>query len=188
MNTTTLEKNIVNGLDLDALGEIVGEINRDPANGMATFNVRSEWQGQTKSVHRIDGVTIGGTFVPRPFAVQADEPYEFLGQNSAANPQELLMAAFNACIMVGYVAGAAIRGIRLDSVQIETTGTLDLRGFLGLDDDVPPGYEAVKTTVRIKGDGTAEQFAEIHDMVKKTSPNYFNVTRPITVDAELVVE
>jgi len=42
--------------------------------------------------------------------------------------------------------------------------------------------------VKIKGDGTAEQFAEIHDMVKKTSPNYFNVTRPISVDAELVVE
>lgn len=187
MNTTTLEKNIVNGLDLDALGEIVQQISDDPANGIATFSVCSDWQGRTKSRHRIEGLTLAGDFIPRPFTVDADEPLEFLGENTAPNPQELLMAAFNACIMVGYVAGAAVHGIRLDSVRIETTGSLDLRGFLGLDDNVPAGYEKVNTVVRIKGDGTPEQFAEIHETVKKTSPNYFNITRPIAVDCELVV-
>ena len=50
------------------------------------------------------------------------------------------MAAFNACITVGYVAGAAIRGITLDSLEIRTRGKLDLRGFLGLSDEVPAGY------------------------------------------------
>ena len=188
MDTTAPYRNVVNGLDLTALNGIVQEISDDPANGMATFNVRSNWQGQTKSTHRIDGLTLGGTFIPRPFVIQADEPEEFLGENSAPNPQELLMAAFNACILVGYVAGAAVHNIRLDSVEIETTGTLDLRGFLGLDDGVAPGYEKVTTTVRIKGDGTPEQFAEIHETVKKTSPNYFNVTRPVVVDCNLVVE
>lgn len=188
MDTTTLNRNIVNGLDLDALDDIVQDITRDSVNGMTTFNVRSDWQGRTKSIHHVDGVTIGNEYIPRKFAVQADEPHEFLGENSAANPQELLMAAFNACIVVGYVAGASIRGIRLDSVQVETTGTLDLRGFLGLDDTIPAGYERVKTVVRIKGDGTPEQFAEIHETVRKTSPNYFNITRPVAVDCELVVQ
>ena len=32
-------------------------------------------------------------------------------------------------------------------------------------------------TVRIKGNGTPEQFREIHDTVRRTSPNYFNVAR-----------
>ncbi|MEX2615550.1 MAG: OsmC family protein [Alphaproteobacteria bacterium] len=187
MNTTTLEKNIVNGLDLDALGEIVQQVSDDPANGIVWFNVNSDWQGRTKSRHQIEGLTLGGNYIPRPFTIVADEPLEFLGANSAPNPQELLMAAFNACIMVGYVAGAALRGIRLDSVQIETTGSLDLRGFLGLDENVAAGYEKISTVVRIKGDGTPEQFAEIHETVKKTSPNYFNITRPVAVDCELVV-
>jgi hypothetical protein len=65
---------------------------------------------------------------------------------------------------------------------------LDLRGFLGIADDVVPGYESIQYTVRIKGDGTPEQFREIHDTVIKTSPNYFNISRPVRIDADLVVE
>ncbi len=98
------------------------------------------------------------------------------------------MTALNACIMVGYVAGAAVKGITLESVEIETDGELDLRGFLGIDPNVPPGYEAIRYTVRIKGDGTPEQFREIHETVLKTSPNYFNVSRPIRIDAKLEVQ
>jgi uncharacterized OsmC-like protein len=110
-----------------------------------------------------------------------------LGADSAPNPQELLMAAFNACIMVGYVAGSSLKGITLDSVEIKTRGELDLRGFLGLSDDVIPGYESISYEVKIKGDGTPEQFAEIHETVLKTSPNYFNINNPIRVDATLTV-
>ena len=97
------------------------------------------------------------------------------------------MAAFNACVMVGYVAGAALKGIALDSVVIATRGQLDLRGFLGLDDSVPPGYEEIDYEVRISGDGSPEDFEEIHQGVLKTSPNYFNINRPIRVNASLHV-
>ena len=97
------------------------------------------------------------------------------------------MAAFNACITVGYVAGAALKGITLDSLEIKTRGELDLRGFLGLSDSVPPGYQNVDYEVRIKGDGSAEDFAEIHETVMKTSPNYFNMSRPIRMNGTLSV-
>ena len=99
-----------------------------------------------------------------------------------------LMGALNACMMVGFVANAALRGIRLAKVEIETAGELDLRGFLGLDASVAAGYEGVKTTVRIAGDATPEQFAELHEAVRATSPNFFNFTRPVPVEMELVVE
>ena len=56
------------------------------------------------------------------------------------------MAAFNACITVGYVAGAALKGINLENLEIRTRGQLDLRGFLGLSDQVAPGYE--RSTMR----------------------------------------
>ena len=117
-----------------------------------------------------------------------DEPHELLGQNTAPNPQEMLMTALNACIMVGYVAGAAVKGITLQSVEIETDGELDLRGFLGIDPTVRPGYEAIRYTVRLKGNGTLDQFREIHETVMKTSPNYFNISRPVRIDSRLVVE
>ena len=98
------------------------------------------------------------------------------------------MTALNACIMVGYVAGASVKGIALEKVEIETAGELDLRGFLGIDAGVRPGYEAIRYTVRLKGNGTPEQFREIHETVMKTSPNYFNVSRPVRIDATLEVE
>ena len=98
------------------------------------------------------------------------------------------MTDLDACVMVGYVAGAAAKGITLEKVEIETKGRLDLRGFLGIDANVRPGYESIQYAVRIKGNGTPEQFRQIHETVIKTSPNYFNVSRPIRLDADLVVE
>jgi uncharacterized OsmC-like protein len=178
----------VNGLDLDGLNAVVGEIQRDPRKGMVAFRVHSAWRGQTRSRSTVESYTIGGQEVRRHFDIDVDEPYELLGQNSAPNPQEMLMTALNACIMVGYVAGAAVKGITLEKVEIETAGELDLRGFLGIDPEVRPGYEAIRYTVRIKGNGTPEQFQEIHETVMKTSPNYFNVSRPIRIDAKLEVE
>jgi uncharacterized OsmC-like protein len=188
MTTATKTSTRMNGLDLDALGDVVREIERDPKKGMVGFRVSSVWRGQTKSRSTVESYTIGGQEVRRHFDIDVDEPHELLGQNTAPNPQEMLMTALNACIMVGYVAGAAVKGITLQSVEIETDGELDLRGFLGLDPTVRPGYEAIRYTVRIKGDGTPQQFREIHENVLKTSPNYWNVSHPIRVDAKLEVQ
>jgi uncharacterized OsmC-like protein len=176
-----------NGLNLDALAEAMRQIEADPAKGKVGFQVKSAWMGQTRSRATVDSYTMGGEKIYRRFAIDIDEPLELLGENTAPNPQEMLMAAFNACIMVGYVVGAATKGIRLESVEIETSGELDLRGFLGMDATVPPGYEMIRYVVRLKGDGTPEQFREIHETVMRTSPNYFNIARPVSIDAKLEV-
>lgn len=49
--------------------------------------------------------------------------------------------------------------------------------FLSPNPAVPARYESIRCTVRIKGDGTREQFCEIHETVQATSPNYFNLPR-----------
>ena len=188
MDTITTQGQRINGLDVGALGEVVREIERDPAKGQVEFRVLSEWTGQTRSRTSVDSYSIGGQRVYRHFTIDADEPFELLGRNTAPNPQELLMTALNACITVGYVAGASLRGIELEKLQIETSGRLDLRGFLGIDAKVAPGYDTIHYVVRIKGTGTPEQFQEIHEMVARTSPNYFNISRPVAIDARLVVE
>jgi uncharacterized OsmC-like protein len=185
---TTQTGRQVNGLDVDALHEVIAEIGRDPAKGQVEFRVRTEWKGQTRSRTAVESYTIGGQPVQRSFTIDADEPFELLGRNTAPNPQELLMSALNACITVGYVAGASVKGIVLEKVEVETSGSLDLRGFLGIDPAVKPGYDTIRYVVRIKGAGTPAQFQEIHETVAKTSPNYFNIARPVAIDARLVVE
>jgi uncharacterized OsmC-like protein len=184
----TVKNERVNGLDLKALGEVVDAIQKDPSQAKVAFNVTTRWAGQTRTETVVDGYTIGGQRVTRTHKVVADEPFELLGGDSAPNPQELLMAALNACITVGYVAGASLQGITLERIEIRTRGELDLRGFLGLSDTVAAGYEQIEYEVRIKGDGTPEQFEAIHQTVLRTSPNYFNVSKPISVKATLSVE
>ena len=50
------------------------------------------------------------------------------------------------------------------------------------------GYDNLRYKVRIKGNGTKEQFAEIHEAVMATSPNFYNLSRPVALKPTLVVE
>jgi len=184
----TVEPNVVNGINVDDLHALITAVKQDSAKGQTHWHVTSTWQGQARSRAKVGGFTIGGEYVHRPFAIDIDEPLELGGSNRFANPQEHLLAALNACMTVGYVAQCAVRGITLEKLEIETEGDIDLRGFLGIDPAVPPGYEKVRFVVRIKGNGTKEQFAEIHKAVMTTSPNFHNVSRPVALEPTLVIE
>jgi len=177
----------VNGIDVAALAAVADRVEQDPGRAKVGFAVATRWRGQARSETTVEGFTLAGESIRRSHTIDADEPRQLLGGDAAPNPQELLMAAVNACMIVGFVAGAAVRGIALHQLEIRTTGTLDLRGFLGLDDEVPPGYESVDYEVRISGNGTPEQFAEIHQAVIRTSPNYFNLSRPVRMNGVLHV-
>ena len=173
---------------MTAFAALIDGVRRDAAKGRTNWRVTTTWQGQTRSRAQVDGFEIGGERVPRRFTIDIDEPCELGGTNRFANPQEHLLAALNACMTVGYVAQCAVRGITLESLEIETDGEIDLRGFLGIDPAVPAGYQNLSYTVRIKGEGTEEQFAEIHEAVMATSPNFYNVAHAVALKPTLVVE
>ena len=186
--TKTAEPTLVNGVNVDGLFALIDGVKREPAKGKTNWHVVTTWQGQTRSRADIAHYELGGEKLPRRFSIDIDEPFELGGSNNFANPQEHLIAALNACMTVGYVAQCAVRGITLESLSIETDGDIDLRGFLGIDPAVPNGYESLSCTVRIKGSGTKEQFAEIHNAVMATSPNFYNLSRAVALKPALVVE
>jgi len=190
MNAVTeiTKANVVNGINVDELMKVVEAVSADPANAATSWRVSTQWQGQTHSRSQVSGFDLAGQHIERPFTIDIDEPCELLGTNRHANPQEHLIAALNACMTVGYVAQCAIRGIVLESLEIETTGDIDLRGFLGIDPSVPNGYDSLSYTVRIKGDASAAQFEEVHAAVMATSPNYYNIANRIALKPALVVE
>ena len=187
-NAMTTAPKVVNGINVDDLFALIDGVRKDPAKGKTQWRVATTWQGQTRSRAEVEGFGIGDDEVPRHFTIDMDEPSELGGSNRFANPQEHLIAALNACIMVGYVAQCAVHGITLENLAIETEGEIDLRGFLGIDPAVPRGYDNLRYKVRIKGNGTKEQFAEIHEAVMATSPNFYNLSRPVTLKPTLVVE
>jgi uncharacterized OsmC-like protein len=179
---------MVNGVNVDDLLSLIEGVRHETEKGKTQWRVTTAWQGQTRSRSHIEGFAIGGERVSRQFSIDIDEPCELGGSNRFANPQEHLLAALNACMTVGYVAQCALHGIILEKLEIETEGEIDLRGFLGLDPAVPPGYDSLKYIVRIKGSGTKEEFVQIHQAVMATSPNFHNVSRPVDLKPTLIVE
>jgi uncharacterized OsmC-like protein len=186
--TKTADPTVVNGINVDDLFALIDDVKREPEKGKTNWRVITTWQGQTRSRTEVENYELGGEKVSRRFSIDIDEPRELGGSNNFANPQEYLIAALNACMTVGYVAQCAVRGVTLESLAIETDGDIDLRGFLGIDPAVPPGYEKLSYTVRIKGSGTKEQFIEIHNAVMATSPNFYNLSQAVTLRPALIVE
>ena len=186
MGEITQEK--LNGIDTEALKQVTGQISQNPLLGKVKFQVTTTWKGATKSETVVQGYEISGQKVKRLHTFVIDEPKELLGEDTSANPQEYLMGAMNACIVNTYVIAAAMKGIRLEKVEMQTEGELDLRGFLGIDKNVIPGYNELKYKVRLKGNGTREQYEEIHKAVVTTSPNDYNISHAIKLNAELILE
>jgi len=185
---TMIASPVINGINLETLGRTVEAISLDAAKAMTHWEVTSHWVGGTRSETRVTRGVIGGEEIAKDFTIKMDEPIQLCGTNQYANPQEYLLAALNACMIVGYSALCAHDGIELQELRIETEGDIDLRGFLGLDATVKPGYDQLRYTVYIKGNGTPEQFDRIHRTVMTTSPNYFNLNSPVPLQSRLVVK
>ena len=185
---TTTASTTINGINTELLQGAIDAITKDSAKAATHWEVTTHWRGGTRSDTRVTRCVIGGGEIARDFTIKVDEPLQLCGTNQYANPQEHLLASLNACMIVGYSACCAHEGIELQELRIETEGDIDLRGFLGLDATVKPGYEQLRYTVYIKGKATPEQFEKIHRTVMATSPNYFNVSSTIPLKARLVVK
>jgi uncharacterized OsmC-like protein len=179
---------VLNGIDTDGVKALIGHVAQDTANAVTRWHVTSFWKGGTRSDTKVSGYGFGKEHIKKDFTIQIDEPTELGGTNQFANPQEYLLAAMNACMLVGYVVGCSMEGVELEELRIETEGDIDLRGFLGLDPSVKPGYDEISYTVHIKGNGTPEQFRKVHETVCATSPNRFNIANAIKLNSKLVVE
>ncbi len=185
--TTVAETTTLNGINLDTLRGLVGAITQDAAKAKTRWQVTTHWRGGTRSDTRVTNCVIGGKRIAKDFTLRVDEPLALCGTNQFANPQEYLLTALNACMIVGYSACCAHEGIALEELRIETEGDIDLRGFLGIDPTVKPGYDQLRYTVFIKGNGTPEQFEKIHRTVMATSPNYFNMANAVALKSRLVL-
>jgi hypothetical protein len=59
------------------------------------------------------------------------------------------------------VAHAAVRGIKLDEVESELEGDIDLNGYLGVRPNTPRGYQQIRVKFRVKSDASSEQLEEL---------------------------
>ena len=113
---------VVNGLDVDNLMNVVGAVKQNWEKGKTVWKATTSWKGGFKV-----------ETCSRDFTLLADEPEMLCGTNMAANPVEMVLQAYGACLTIGYAMNAAVRGIVLDDIRIDLEGEIDLPGFLGLE-------------------------------------------------------
>lgn len=164
-------------LKLDNYREFVRAVQEDPEKGTFSFSAKTVWQG--------GAIT---ETVARDRVIVADEPELLGGTDSAADPVELLLAALTSCVSIGLVTQAAKRGIDFDDFEIEVEGELDLRGYLGVEESVRPGYTNIDYTVRLQSDAPPEVLDEILRAAEETSPMFDNILNgtPIASRLEIV--
>ena len=114
-----------------------------------------------------------------------DEPPVLLGNNEGRNPVEYLLIALSGCVTTSIVAHASAKGIQINAVESRYEGDIDLRGFLGLSEDVPVGYQEIRVFFRIDADVSDEQKEEMVRMGQKYSPVYNTIAKSAPVSVHL---
>jgi uncharacterized OsmC-like protein len=144
----------INGIHMETLQGTVNAIEQEPDLGQCKFRARNKWLGGNRN-----STTITGFYGARQeiahqqvFELHADEPPILAGSDEGANPVEHLLNALAACVTTSMVAHAAVRGIHIEELESEIEGDIDLRGFLGLADDVPKGFTDIRIKFRVKAD------------------------------------
>jgi len=174
-----------NSISTTALSEFVNEVRSEPAEGVLSYGIKIDWESGTRSKIEAKTMTVGPHRVSRAFSWKADEPRQLLGTNHAANPQELLLSGLGSCMMVSFLAGASAMGIQIETLEIEFDGTLDLRGFMGIESNSPVGFPDIRYQIRVTGDATAEKFEELHQTSVAHSPNAQSFLNPVALKGTL---
>jgi uncharacterized OsmC-like protein len=149
----------------------------------------AETPATAKVVFRASTISTADAFTThstiRTFDVRHDEPAELGGTDTGPNPVEAVLAAFGSCQAIVYRAYANALGLRLDRVEVEARGYLDLRGFLG-DSSVPAGFERVTFATRVVSPEPEEKIAALAKAVEQHCPVLDILRRPIEVSGSFL--
>ena len=177
-------QHVINGVDIDELMKTIHTSQEQPGYAKSKFRVTNRWLKGGHNRTTIQGFYFGGkedTSREKPYVLEADEPCALAGTDRGANPAEFTLTALAACLTTSMVYHAAANGIEIQEIESKLEGEMDLRGFMGVSNDVPKGFQNIRVTFRIKSDAPAEKLKEL----TKFSPVYDTITRAVPVSIQV---
>lgn len=161
---------------VDAIQAISQEIDKDTANAYSAFKAQSTLTKGLKADISIRG-----------FKLTADEPEALGGDNQGPNPVEIVLGAFASCQEIVIKAYAAVLGISIKKIEVNTVGNLDLRGFFNLA-DVRPGFQSIhfKTTIHTD-EKDEEKLENLKYFALHKCPVMDMLRNPVPVEGEITV-
>jgi uncharacterized OsmC-like protein len=181
------EERKLNGINVDQLFSTMEQIKGNPEIAQFQFRATNTWIDGTHNratVKDFYGALKEDTSREQ-LAFEIDEPPVLCGQNLGANPVEYLLVALSGCLTTTLVAHAAARGIEIKRVGSRFEGDLDLRGFLGIAEEVPVGYKDIRVYFKIEADIPEAEKEEFIRMAQKYSPVFNSIAKPIPVTVQL---
>jgi uncharacterized OsmC-like protein len=182
----TEEKNL-NGINVDELFSTIELIKEKPEIAQFKFRATSEWVDGTHNRATISDFYGAGQEdnSREPIVFEIDEPPVLLGKNRGINPVEYLLIALSGCLTTSLIAHGSAKGIEIRKVESRYEGDLDLRGFLGISEDVPVGYQNIRVYFKIDADVSEEQKEELIKIAQKYSPVFNSIAKPVPVTVQL---
>jgi uncharacterized OsmC-like protein len=91
--------------------------------------------------------------------------------------------ALVSCMTGTLVYHAAVQGITINSVSSSIEGDMDVRGLLGMSDEVRKGFNQVRVSMRVDSNADVETltklalFSPVYDMISRSLPVAFSITK-----------
>lgn len=139
--------------------------------------VVTEWKGGLLNENSI-----------RDHTLLSDYPPPAGGDNKAANPMEMLLAALGSCVSAVYVEYAATLDMKLDAVKVELGGSVDLRGLFNVEPDVIAGFEEINYTVTLKTSESKDKVDELISLAESHCPVSDSLKRVVEIKRKVNVE
>jgi uncharacterized OsmC-like protein len=182
---TQVLETIRNGVDTQQMYGTLDAIKAQPQLGVFEFRAVNHWLDgahNRTTIHNFYGAGQEDTSRTQAFVIDAGEPAVLLGTDTGPNPAEYLLHALAACLTTSIVYVAAARKVRLTEVRSTLTGDMDVRGALGLSDEVRNGFTRISMAFEIRGDAPAEKLREVVERARRRSAVYDMVTNGVPVD------
>jgi uncharacterized OsmC-like protein len=173
------------------------QVKNNPTLAEYTFRASTHWMGGARARTRVQEFTGagGGTESKRrSFVIEADEPSALLGTNHAPSPVEYALATLGSSFAEWVAYNAAARGIKLDAMDIQLEGGMDLRGALGVRESAKsqdggkvlrPGFETIKIECNLRSEAPPSELKELIEYAKETCPIFDMFRHPVPIAVEL---
>ena len=182
---------VVNGIQVDNIGKMVGGVKSNPASAQATFYATTNWKSGFNNEAEVSNFKIGGAMLKhaKTFKIEGDHPKELLGTDRGPSSVEVLLAALGHCIASGWAIYGASMGIQIENLKIEVEGDIDLQGMLGLPEPgkVQPGFQKIRVTHTVKSKAPKDKLEQIMHMAEDLSPTRYSL-RAVDYSSKLVIQ
>jgi len=182
------EFRLVNGINVDQFFQTIELVKENPELAAFKFRATNTWAEGTHNLAMVKDFygALREDDSREALVFEIDEPPVLCGWDLGANPVEYLLVALSGCLTTSLVAHATAKGIEIKRLSSRYEGDIDLRGFLGLSEEVPVGYQTIRVYFSIEADISEAQKEELVQMAQKYSPVFNTITKgtPVSVNLE----